>query len=147
MSYKAINTLDSMIGHPEPPYRHFGSVAARLDDMVNFIPARLTALCIVAAAGWRGLDAQGAKRIWGRDGDSHASPNAGQTEAAIAGALGIQLGGQSTYDGLPHDAPLLHAEGRLPDLHDAKSALSLIAVVSGIAFGAALVVVAWRRGR
>src|ERR1700720_1013089 len=89
MSYKAINTLDSMIGHPEPPYRYFGRVAARLDDVVSFIPAPLTALCIVTAAKFQGLDADGAQRIWLHDGDRHASPNAGQSEAAIAGALGV----------------------------------------------------------
>jgi adenosylcobinamide-phosphate synthase len=147
MSYKAINTLDSMIGHREPPYRYFGRPAARLDDVVSFIPARLTALCIVAAAKFQGLDADGARRIWLRDGDRHASPNAGQSEAAIAGALGVRLGGASSYDGVPHDAPVLHADGRPASLREAKSALSLIALVSGIAFGAALLLVAGRRRR
>jgi adenosylcobinamide-phosphate synthase len=147
MSYKAINTLDSMIGHPEPPYRYFGRAAARLDDAASFIPARLTALCIVAAAKLQGLDADGARRIWLRDGDRHASPNAGQSEAAIAGALGVRLGGPSSYDRVPHQAPVLHAEGRPASLRDAKSALSLIALVSGIAFGAALLVVARKRRR
>ncbi len=93
MAYKAVNTLDSMIGHPEPPYRYFGRVAARLDDAVNLIPARLTALGIVAAAKVQGLNAIGARTIWQRDGDKHASPNAGQSEAAMAGALGVRLGG------------------------------------------------------
>ncbi|MCU1257270.1 MAG: Adenosylcobinamide-phosphate synthase [Bryobacterales bacterium] len=147
MSYKAINTLDSMIGHPEPPYRCFGRAAARLDDAASFIPARLTGLCIVTAARFQGLDAEGAQRIWLRDGDRHASPNAGQSEAAIAGALGVQLGGPSSYDGDPHHAPLLYAEGRPASLRDAKSALSLIALVSVIAFGAALLVVAGGRRR
>jgi adenosylcobinamide-phosphate synthase len=145
MSYKAINTLDSMIGHPEPPYRYFGRTAARLDDAVNFIPARLTAFFIVTAARLHGLNAARAKRIWLRDGDRHASPNAGQSEAAIAGALGVQLGGPSSYGGHPHFAPLLNAEGCRPSLRDAKSALSLIALVSGIAFAAALLVIAGRR--
>jgi adenosylcobinamide-phosphate synthase len=144
MSYKAINTLDSMIGHPEPPYRYFGRTAARLDDAVNFIPARLTAFFIVTAARLHGLNDARAKRIWLRDGDRHASPNAGQSEAAIAGALGVQLGGASSYGGHPHFAPLLNAEGRRPSLRDAKSALSLIALVSGIAFAAALLVIAGR---
>jgi len=147
MSYKAINTLDSMIGHPEAPYRYFGRPAARLDDVVSFIPARLTALCIAAAAKFQGLDAAGARKIWLRDGDRHASPNAGQSEAAIAGALGVRLGGPSSYDGVPHDAPVLHADGRPASLRDAKAALSLIALVSGIAFGAALLLVAGRRRR
>ena len=113
MSYKAvINTLDSMIGHPEPPYRYFGRVAARLDDALNFVPARLTAVGIVAAARLQGLDAGCAFRIWLRDGDKHASPNAGQSEAAMAGALGVCLGGASSYDGHLRKAPFLNSRGR-----------------------------------
>jgi adenosylcobinamide-phosphate synthase len=145
MAYKAINTLDSMIGHQEPHYLHFGRTAARLDDAVNLIPARITALAITAAAGLQGLDAVGARRIWLRDGDCHASPNAGQSEAAIAGALGVRLGGPNSYDGHQHDAPVLYPEGRPASLLEAKAALSLIALVSGIAFGAALLVVAAKR--
>jgi adenosylcobinamide-phosphate synthase len=145
MSYKAINTLDSAIGHREPPYLYFGRVAARLDDAANFIPARLAALGIVAAAKLQGLDAARAQQMWLRDGDKHASPNAGQTEAAMAGALGVRLGGPSSYDGYPHHAPLLNAEGRSASVRDAKAALSLVAVVSGLAFGVALLVVAARK--
>jgi adenosylcobinamide-phosphate synthase len=136
-----------MIGHPEPPYRYFGRFAARLDDAVNFIPARLTALGIVAAAKLLALDATRAQQIWRRDGNRHASPNAGQSEAAMAGALGVRLGGVSSYDGRPHDTPLLNAEGRPASVRDAKTALSLVAIVSGLAFGAALAVVAVRRRR
>jgi adenosylcobinamide-phosphate synthase len=140
MAYKAINTLDSMIGHPERPYRYFGRVAARLDDAANFIPARLTAIGIVAAAKIQGLDARRARLAWLRDGNKHASPNAGQSEAAMAGALGVRLGGESSYDGHPHHAPVLYAEGRTPSVRDAKAALPLVAIVSGLAFGAALLV-------
>jgi adenosylcobinamide-phosphate synthase len=147
MSYKAINTLDSMIGHPEPPYRYFGRVAARLDDVANLIPARLTALGIVTAARLQGLDAARARQIWRRDGNKHASPNAGQSEAAIAGALGVRLGGASSYDGHPHDAPLLYTEGLPASVRDARAALWLVAIVSGLAFGAALLVAAGRRRR
>jgi adenosylcobinamide-phosphate synthase len=145
MSYKAINTLDSMIGHPEPPYRYFGRVAARLDDAANFIPARITAAGIVVAARLQKLDAECALQIWRRDGNKHASPNAGQSEAAIAGALGVRLGGASCYDGHPHRAPLLYAEGRPPSVGDAKAALSVVAIVSGLAFGAALLILAAKR--
>jgi adenosylcobinamide-phosphate synthase len=141
MSYKAINTLDSMIGHPEPPYRYFGRFAARLDDAASFIPARLTALGILCAAMFRGFD------IWMRDRSKHASPNAGQSEAAMAGALGVRLGGPSSYGGHLHDAPVLNAEARRPSVRDARAALSIVAVVSGLAFGAALLVVAWRPRR
>lgn len=146
ISYKAINTLDSMIGHPEPPYRYFGRVAARLDDAVNLVPARLTALSIVAAAKIQGLDAGCAQRIWRRDGYKHASPNAGQSEAAMAGALGVRLGGANFYDSHPHHSPLLYAEARTASVRDARAAVSLVAIVSGLAFGAALMVVA-RRSR
>jgi adenosylcobinamide-phosphate synthase len=131
MAYKAINTLDSMIGHSEPPYRHFGRFAARLDDAASFIPARLTALGIIAVAprAWP---------VWRRDGNKHLSPNAGQSEAAMAGALAVQLGGPSTYDGHPHNAPLLNVEGSAPTMQDARAALRIVAIVSAIAFGLAL---------
>jgi adenosylcobinamide-phosphate synthase len=147
MSYKAINTLDSMIGHPEPPYRYFGKAAARLDDAANFIPARLTALGIVIAAKLCGRNAAYARRIWLRDGGKHASPNAGQSEAAMAGALGVRLGGTNFYGGLPHEANPLNAEARPATVRDAKIALSLVAVVSGLAFGVALLFIAGRRRR
>ena len=152
LAYKAINTLDSMIGHTEPPYRHFGVVAARLDDGVNFLPARLTSLAIVAAARFAGtkirkLDSAAAWRVWRRDGDRHASPNAGQSEAAMAGALGVRLGGASSYDGQAHFSSLLNEEGRAPEVSDARAALTLVAIVSGIAFGAAMLFTASRRGR
>jgi adenosylcobinamide-phosphate synthase len=140
MAYKAVNTLDSMIGHWEPPYRYFGRAAARLDDAANFIPARLTALGIVAAAKVQGLDARRARKIWLLDGDKHASPNAGQCEAAMAGALGVRLGGASSYDGHVHDAPRLNADGRPASVRDARAALSMVAIVSALAFGAGLLV-------
>ncbi len=147
MAYKAVNTLDSMIGHPEPPYRYFGRVAARLDDAVNLVPARLTALGIVAGAKIRGLDAARALHVWHLDGGKHASPNAGQSEAAMAGALGVRLGGIRSYDGLPRETPVLHAEGRPASVRDARAALSVAAVVSGLAFAVALLAVARRRRR
>jgi adenosylcobinamide-phosphate synthase len=137
MAYKAVNTLDSMIGHPELPYRYFGRVAARLDDAANFVPARLTALAIAAHR-------RDALRIWWRDGGKHASPNAGQSEAAMAGALGVRLGGTNFYDGQRHDGPLLNAEGRPATVRDARRALSIVAAVSAMAFVAALLVVHWR---
>jgi len=145
LAYKAVNTLDSMIGHPEVPYRYFGRAAARLDDAANLVPARLTALGIAAAAKLHGLDARGSWAIWRRDGSRHASPNAGQSEAAMAGALGVQLGGTNCYDGRPHRGPLLCAEGRPPAIEHAKAAMSLIATVSLLAFGASLLALAWRR--
>ena len=138
MAYKAVNTLDSMIGHREPPYLYFGRAAARLDDAANWIPARLTALGIAAVGGQRAFP------VWRRDGDLHASPNAGQTEAAMAGALGVQLGGTNFYEGKPHHAPVLNREGRPATVRDAKAAVAVVAAVSTLAFAAALL---WRRRR
>jgi adenosylcobinamide-phosphate synthase len=147
MAYKAINTLDSMIGHPEPPYRYFGRFAARLDDVVNIVPSRLTALAIVAAAAITNCHARRSFDIWRRDGSRHASPNAGQSEASMAGALGVCLGGARSYDGEPYEAPLLYAEGRPASVADARTAMSLVAIVSGLACAATLAVIATRRKR
>ncbi len=145
MAYKAVNTLDSMIGHPEPQYRYFGRFAARLDDAANLAPARLTALAIATAAGVYGFDAARSLRIWWRDGSKHASPNAGQSEAAMAGALGVRLGGMNFYDGHPHETPMLGAEWRPPTAGDVRAALSIVAAVSAIAFGATLLFLLRRR--
>jgi adenosylcobinamide-phosphate synthase len=112
MAYKAVNTLDSMIGYRTERYEQFGKVAARLDDVVNYIPARLTALALIGAA-WVGrqfgrpYDETGAWRITWRDGHKHESPNAGYAEAAMAGALGVQLGGPSRYFGELVEKPTL----------------------------------------
>jgi len=146
-AYKAINTLDSMIGHREPPYLYFGRAAARLDDFANYIPARLTAANIVLAAKLHGHDSARALAIWRRDGGKHASPNAGQSEAAMAGALDVQLGGTNFYDGAAHAAPLLNQGARAPSLRYAKAAVSIVALVSGIGFGVALLFVAGKRRR
>ena len=93
LCYKAINTMDSMVGYKNERYLYFGRAAARLDDLVNYIPARLSALLLILAAGLAGESADRAWHIWRRDRRNHASPNSAQTESAMAGALGIQLGG------------------------------------------------------
>jgi adenosylcobinamide-phosphate synthase len=139
MTYKAINTLDSMIGHADQRYFYFGKAAARLDDAANYLPSRLTALAITLAAGsLSGL------RIWWRDGGKHKSPNAGQPESAMAGALRVRLGGVSTYAGEPIATPLLGAEFEPPALNHAKRALRLVIAVSLLSAFAA---VALRRPR
>ena len=107
LAYKAVNTLDSMIGHRDERYEYFGKFAARLDDAANFIPARLTALLFVLAAWMMRLDWRGAWRVLLRDGAKHKSPNAGRPEAAMAGALDVRLGGTNYYDGEPHHGPRL----------------------------------------
>lgn len=97
--YKAVNTLDSMVGYKNDRYLEFGRCAAQLDDLLNWIPARLTGLCLVGAAWLSGQDGASAWRILRRDAHKHASPNAGWPEAAAAGALGVQLGGDAVYFG------------------------------------------------
>jgi adenosylcobinamide-phosphate synthase len=145
-AYKAINTLDSMIGHAEPPYRYFGRVAARLDDVANFVPARVAATAICVAALLTKHDAREAARTWLRDGSHHPSPNAGQAEAAMAGALGVRLGGMNYYGGEPSPKPVLGAEGRCATVRDARNALWITAVASVTAFSVAWICLAfWRR--
>jgi adenosylcobinamide-phosphate synthase len=146
LAYKAVNTLDSMIGHPEPPYGYFGRVAARLDDAANFLPARLAALAIVAGAVSTGHNARQAWVVFRRDGHKHPSPNAGQTEAAMAGALGVRLGGMNYYGGHPSPKPLLGEEGRCATPADARAALRIVAVASVAVFAAAWLWLNWASG-
>ncbi len=105
--YKAVNTMDSMFGYKNDRYLAFGKMAARLDDLVNFLPARLSALTLVPAAFFLGLDTRHTWSVLKRDRLSHASPNGGHPEAAFAGALGVQLGGASSYFGKELVKPLL----------------------------------------
>jgi adenosylcobinamide-phosphate synthase len=106
-AYKAINTLDSMVGHHEAPYTRFGWAAARLDDVANFVPARLGLLLFGLGTWLIGGKPGRCWRIGWRDGGKHPSPNAGLVEAAMAGALGVQLGGTNTYDGVENVRPYL----------------------------------------
>jgi len=103
--YKAINTMDSMVGYKNARYLHFGHVPAKLDDAANYLPSRLAALLLIAAARLTGEDAASAWRIWRRDRRKHASPNSAQCEAAMAGALGLRLCGPASYFGVKHDKP------------------------------------------
>ncbi len=98
-TYKSINTMDSMVGYKNERYRYFGTCAALLDDVVNYIPARLSGLLMVAASAVSGFDARQAFRIFKRDRRNHASPNSAQTEAVMAGALHVQLAGDAWYFG------------------------------------------------
>ena len=99
LTYKAINTMDSMLGYKNEKYLYFGRVPAKLDDVANYIPSRLAGLLWVAAAAFTHNDAKGAWKIWRRDRRRHASPNSAQTESACAGALGVQLAGPAYYFG------------------------------------------------
>ena len=100
--YKAVNTMDSMLGYVEPPYRDLGLVPAKMDDVCNFLPARLSALLMLAAGGLLSLDVKNGWRIFRRDRYRHASPNSAQTESVCAGLLGLRLAGDAWYHGVLH---------------------------------------------
>lgn len=143
LGYRAVNTLDAMVGHRSPRYERFGWAAARLDDVANWVPARLTAALTVACARACGGSAGGALRTWLRDGASHPSPNSGRCEAAAAGALGVRLGGRNVYGSRVEVRPAL-GSGRPPAPADIGPALRLLRAVW---LGAAVLAVAARLGR
>ena len=146
MAYKAVNTLDSMIGHTDQRYFYFGKAAARLDDLANYLPSRLTALAIAATALMvRSSSSASAVRTWRRDGNKHKSPNAGQPESAMAGALRVRLGGLNTYGGEPITAPLLGEEFEHPRLPHTKQALRLVTAVSLLAAAMAIAIRSLRK--
>jgi len=131
-AYKAVNTLDSMIGYRTASYRHFGWASARLDDLINWIPARLSGLCLVLAAGIRLGTSGSAWHILLRDGSKHISPNSGWPEAAMAGALQVQVGGWNVYAGISEEHPKLgEAINSLSPSH-IQLAVQLMALASGL---------------
>jgi adenosylcobinamide-phosphate synthase len=139
MAYKTINTLDSMIGHTDERYFYFGKAAARLDDVANFLPSRLTALGIAAAAAIiGGANSATALDTWINDGMKHKSPNAGQPESAMSGALQVRLGGENFYDGELAAAPLLGKRFPRPSTQQAKRAIRIVATVSALGVVTAL---------
>ncbi|MFH9422484.1 cobalamin biosynthesis protein [Streptomyces sp. NPDC017529] len=137
LAFRAVNTLDAMVGHKSPRYHRFGWASARLDDVAGFPGSRLTAALAVLA----GPDRRGAWRAWRQDGPSHPSPNAGPVEAAFAGALGVRLGGTLAYGGRVEHRPVLNGAaghpvavpdiGRAVTLSRRVSALALAATVAG----------------
>jgi len=129
LGYRAVNTLDSMIGYRSPRYLRFGWAAARLDDLANYVAARVTACLVVCCAPAVGGSASGAVRAWRRDAARHPSPNAGVVEAAFAGALGVRLGGPTQYRHELQIRPTL-GEGRPPTVADLRRAVVLSRVVS-----------------
>ena len=106
-AYKAVNTMDSMLGYVEMPYKNIGLVPAKLDDVFNFIPARLCALAMLAAGGLLGLNVKNGWKIFKRDRYHHASPNSAQTESVCAGLLGLRLAGDAWYHGVLHKKPYI----------------------------------------
>ncbi|GAA4510083.1 cobalamin biosynthesis protein [Actinoallomurus oryzae] len=147
LGYRAVNTLDAMVGHRSPRYANFGWAAARADDVANWVPARLTGLLTVVCAPLAGGSPREAYRVLRRDGAAHPSPNAGRCEAAFAGALGVRLGGVNVYGSRVEHRPEL-GDGRPPEPDDIRRAVRLSRAVgfaaAGLAAGARL---AFGRGR
>ena len=126
--YKAVNTMDSMIGYKNDRYLYFGRAAAKLDDAVNFIPARISALLMIAAAfiGGKDFSAKGAFAIFKRDRKNHASPNSAQTESVCAGALGVRLAGDASYFGKIVHKPWIGDAGRSVEDEDIRRVCRLL---------------------
>ena len=131
--YKAVNTMDSMLGYVEPPYRNIGRFPAKMDDAANFIPARLSALLMLAAGALLGMDVKNGWRIFRRDRYKHASPNSAQTESVCAGLLGLRLAGNARYHGVLHQKPYI-GDAKRPIAHaDIPRACRLLYVTAALA--------------
>jgi adenosylcobinamide-phosphate synthase len=139
LGYRALNTLDAMVGYRSPRYRKFGWAAARADDGVNLVPSRIAAVLATACAPLAGGYARQAWRVWRRDGSLHPSPNAGQVEAAFAGALDIRLGGTNSYGGEVERRARL-GDGREPEPVDLRRAVRLSRLVGAAALAVAVAV-------
>ena len=143
LTYKAINTMDSMVGYRNDRYMWFGTAAAKLDDLVNYIPSRLSALLLIAASDVSGSDynASRAFQIWKRDRANHKSPNAAQTESAAAGALGLQLAGDAQYFGKTVRKPFIGDKVREIEAFDIVRVNRLMTAASFIGFALCMVVI------
>lgn len=130
--YKAVNTMDSMVGYKNDRYLHFGRFAAKLDDVLNFIPARLSALLMIAASKLADLDAKNAYYIYRRDRRNHASPNSAHTEAVCAGALNIQLAGDAYYFGKLYKKKTIGDANRPVHMDDIPAANRLLYVTAAL---------------
>ena len=130
--YKAVNTMDSMIGYKNEKYADIGRFAARLDDLLNYIPSRLTALAMILSAYLLRLDGKNAFHIWKRDRRKHASPNSAQTESVCAGALDIRLAGDAYYFGVLHKKEFIGDDIRPPESEDIRRANRLMYCTSVI---------------
>jgi adenosylcobinamide-phosphate synthase len=132
LGYRAANTLDAMVGHRSPRYARFGTASARLDDLLNLAPSRLTGLLTAAVAPIAGGRPAETMRVWRRDRNDHPSPNAGQCEAAMAGALGVRLGGRNVYSGRTETRPFL-GDGPRPSAPHLRRAARLSGAVGSAA--------------
>ena len=140
LTYKAINTMDSMVGYKNTQYLYFGRAAAKLDDVANYLPSRIAALLWVAAAALTGNDARSAWRIWRRDRHNHASPNSAQTESACAGALNVQLAGPAYYFGEYYQKPTIGDAVRPIEPEDIRRADRMMYAESLLALALGLVI-------
>ena len=139
-TYKAINTMDSMIGYKNDRYQWFGTAAAKLDDVVNFIPARLSAVLMILTAYLTGMDGKNAAYIFRRDRFNHKSPNSAQTEAVMAGALDIQLAGDAWYFGTLHKKPTIGEPLRRIELLDIRRSHKLLYGTALLGLGMGIVI-------
>ena len=130
MTYKAINTFDSMVGYKNEKYMDFGKFSAKLDDVANFIPARITGILIVIASVILGYDYKNSLKIFIRDRKNHSSPNSGHAEAGVAGALGVQFGGKVSYFGKEVDKPVIGDKIKDFELEDIKKNIKIMYVAS-----------------
>jgi adenosylcobinamide-phosphate synthase len=140
--YKAVNTMDSMVGYKNDRYLFFGRAAAKTDDVFNYIPSRFCALLMIAAARLLRMDGKSAFRVWRRDGRKHASPNSAQTEAVCAGALGIRLAGPISYFGKLREKPYIGDDTRpvracdIVDANRLMYATSVLTLLTALLFRA-----------
>ena len=134
-AYKAVNTMDSMVGYKNEKYLYFGTAAAKLDDVVNFIPARLSAWFMIGAAFFTKMDYKDAFRIYRRDRKNHKSPNAAQTEAVMAGALNVQLAGNAWYFGKLYEKPTIGDDLRPVETEDIRRSHKLLYGTAVIGLG------------
>ena len=145
LAYKAVNTMDSMVGYKNEKYLDFGRAAAKLDDAANWVPSRLAALLLIAACPLAGMDRKNARRIWRRDRRKHASPNSAQTEAAMAGALGVQLAGPASYFGKRLEKPYIGDPKRPVEPEDISRANRLMYAAGFLGFALMGLVCQWGR--
>lgn len=142
--YKSVNTMDSMVGYKNEKYLYFGSFAARLDDILNYLPSRISALCMILSAGICGYSVKNAWRIFRRDRYRHASPNSAQTESVMAGALQVRLAGPASYFGKVYEKPFIGDPVRKIEAKDiiaANRIMKVTAVISWIVLAAVRVIV------
>lgn len=148
--YKAVNTMDSMVGYKNDRYQYYGTAAAKLDDLMNLIPARLSAILMMAAhtlvkksRKWRGVQTQSLTDVWRvyrRDCHAHASPNSAQTESVMAGALGVQLAGDASYFGIVHYKPTIGDDLRPVERADIARAVMLMKATAMLGWVLALII-------